>query len=63
MGLGRGSGGAGTRADGGAPEAHYPDHFDTLGDLGLIYLAVLIFVVGGLLSIKPLLEERRKETT
>ena len=27
--------------------AHYPNHFDTLGHLGLIYLATLIFVVGG----------------
>src|SRR5687767_12787771 len=24
--------------------AHYPNHFDTLGHLGLIYLATLIFV-------------------
>jgi hypothetical protein len=26
--------------------AHYPNHFDTLGHLGLIYLATLIFVIG-----------------
>jgi hypothetical protein len=36
--------------------AHYPNDFDTIGHLGLIYLAVLIFVVGALLSLKALLE-------
>lgn len=35
--------------------AHYPNGFDTLGHLGLIYLATLIFVVGALLSLKALL--------
>ena len=30
--------------------AHYPNHFDTLGHLGLIYLATLIFVVGALMA-------------
>jgi len=30
--------------------AHYPNHFDTLGHLGLIYLATLIFVVGALMT-------------
>jgi hypothetical protein len=30
--------------------AHYPNHFDTLGHLGLIYLATLIFVVGTLMT-------------
>ena len=35
--------------------AHYPNNFDTLGHLGLIYLATLIFVVGALLSLKALL--------
>lgn len=35
--------------------AHYPNHFDTLGHLGLIYLAVLIFVAGALLSLWALL--------
>ena len=35
--------------------AHYPNDFDTLGHLGLIYLAVLIFVVGAGLSLKGLL--------
>ncbi len=31
--------------------AHYPNHFDTLGHLGLIYLATLIFVAGALLAL------------
>lgn len=35
--------------------AHYPNDFDTLGHLGLIYLAVLIFVVGALLALRGLL--------
>src|SRR6266536_5995414 len=30
--------------------AHYPNHFDTLGHLGLIYLATLIFVAGALMT-------------
>src|SRR5262249_14483337 len=34
--------------------AHYPNHFDTLGHLGLIYLATLIFVVGALLALRGL---------
>ena len=38
--------------------AHYPYGFDTVGHLGLIYLATAIFVVGALLSGKALLEER-----
>src|SRR5213592_1139878 len=38
--------------------AHYPNHFDTLGHLGLIYLAVVIFVVGALLTGKALLDRR-----
>jgi hypothetical protein len=36
--------------------AHYPNDFDTLGHLGLIYLAVGIFVVGALLALRGLLE-------
>ncbi len=39
--------------------AHYPNHFDTIGHLGLIYLAVAIFVAGALLSLRSLLAERR----
>ncbi len=35
--------------------AHYPNDFDTLGHLGLIYLAVVIFVTGALLSLRGLL--------
>jgi hypothetical protein len=38
--------------------AHYPYGFDTLGHLGLIYLATAIFVVGALVSLKPILERR-----
>lgn len=37
--------------------AHYPNGFDTMGHLGLIYLATLIFVVGALLSLKALLND------
>ena len=38
---------------------HYPNHFDTLGHLGLIYLATLIFVVGALLALRGILAARR----
>ena len=38
--------------------AHYPYGFDTIGHLGLIYLATVIFVVGALLSLKGLRETR-----
>ena len=31
--------------------AHYPNNFDTIGHLGLIYLATIIFVVGALMSL------------
>ncbi len=34
--------------------AHYPNDLDTLGHLGLIYLAVVIFVAGALLSLRAL---------
>jgi len=33
---------------------HYTNGFATLGHLGLIYLAVAIFVVGALLSLRGL---------
>jgi hypothetical protein len=36
--------------------AHYPWGFDTIGHLGLIYLATVVFVVGAVLSLKALLE-------
>jgi hypothetical protein len=39
--------------------AHYPNHFDTLGHLGLIYLATLIFVVGSLLALRGLRASRK----
>ena len=34
--------------------AHYPNDLDTMGHLGLIYLATVIFVVGALLSLNAL---------
>jgi hypothetical protein len=39
--------------------AHYPNHFDTLGHLGLIYLATAIFVVGTLLALRGIITQRR----
>jgi hypothetical protein len=39
--------------------AHYPYGFDTIGHLGLIYLATAIFVVGAALALKALLESGR----
>ena len=39
--------------------AHYPWGFDTIGHLGLIYLATAIFVVGAVLALKALLEGTR----
>jgi hypothetical protein len=38
--------------------AHYPNHFDTLGHLGLIYLATLIYVGGALVALKGILDSR-----
>jgi len=38
--------------------AHYPYGFDTIGHLGLIYLATAIFVVGALLALRGLREAR-----
>ncbi|HXF97148.1 MAG TPA: hypothetical protein VNJ46_00875 [Gaiellaceae bacterium] len=40
--------------------AHYPYGFDTVGHLGLIYLATAIFVVGAVLAGKALLDEGRR---
>jgi hypothetical protein len=40
--------------------AHYPNHFDTLGHLGLIYLATLIFVVGAFMTGKAVLDLRAR---
>jgi hypothetical protein len=39
--------------------AHYPNSFDTIGHLGLIYLAVVIFVVGALVALRGILAQRR----
>jgi hypothetical protein len=39
--------------------AHYPNHFDTLGHLGLIYLATLIFVAGALVALRGTLTIRK----
>lgn len=35
--------------------AHYPNGFDTIGHLGLIYLAVLIFGAGALIALRGVL--------
>jgi hypothetical protein len=40
--------------------SHYPYGFDTIGHLGLIYLATAIFVVGALLCGKALLDARAR---
>jgi hypothetical protein len=39
--------------------AHYPYHFDTLGHLGLIYLATVIFVAGALLALRGIIAQSR----
>ncbi len=39
--------------------AHYPWNLDTIGHLGLIYLATLVFAAGAVLSGKGLLDARR----
>jgi hypothetical protein len=39
--------------------AHYPNHFDTRGHLGLIYLATVIFVVGALLGLRGIIAQHR----
>ena len=39
--------------------AHYPNHFDTLAHLGLIYVATLVFVVGALIALRGILAARR----
>lgn len=36
---------------------HYTNGFDTIGHLGLIYLATLVFLVGALLSLNALLSK------
>jgi len=39
--------------------AHYPYHLDTLGHLGLIYLATTVFIVGAVLALRPMLKSRQ----
>ena len=39
--------------------AHYPNSFDTLGHLGLIYLATAIYVVGGVVALRGIATARR----
>jgi hypothetical protein len=40
--------------------AHYPNGLDTIGHLGLIYLAVAIFVAGALLAYRGLSSEQER---
>ncbi|MFD7445680.1 hypothetical protein [Streptomyces sp. NPDC059909] len=40
--------------------AHYPYNLDTLGHLGLIYLATAVFVIGALIALRPLLAARKE---
>ena len=42
--------------------AHYPWGFDTIGHLGLIYLASAIFVAGALLALKALTDKQSSTT-
>ncbi len=39
--------------------AHYPNSFDTIGHLGLIYLAAVIYVVGALVALRGILMQRQ----
>lgn len=39
--------------------AHYPNDLDTMGHLGLVYLAVVMFVIGALLTLPSLLRSER----
>jgi hypothetical protein len=39
--------------------AHYPYHFDTVGHLGLIYLATVIFVAGALVALRGIIAQHR----
>jgi hypothetical protein len=39
--------------------AHYVNGFDTIGHLGLIYLATVIFLVGALVSMRGIVQARR----
>ena len=42
--------------------AHYPWGFATIGHLGLVYLAIVVFVVGAALSGKALLDQPTRPT-
>ncbi len=37
--------------------SHYPYGFDTIGHLGLIYVATAVFVAGAVIALKGLAEE------
>jgi hypothetical protein len=39
--------------------AHYPYNFDTLGHLGPVYLATVIFVAGALLALRGIIAQHR----
>jgi cytochrome bd-type quinol oxidase subunit 2 len=39
--------------------AHYPNHFDTIGHLGLVYLATATFTVGALVALRGIVVGRR----
>ena len=39
--------------------AHYPNSFDALRHLGLIYLATAIYVIGALIALRGMSESRR----
>jgi len=39
--------------------AHYPNGFDTLGHLGPIYLATIVFVVGAMFAVQAITTARR----
>jgi hypothetical protein len=40
--------------------AHYPNDLDTIGHLGLVYLATVVFVVGALMTLRPVLGSRQR---
>jgi hypothetical protein len=42
--------------------AHYPYNLDTLGHLGLIYLATGVFIIGALLALRPMLGGQARGT-
>jgi hypothetical protein len=56
--AGEGSLRSGAGLGGGAP-GPLPNHFDTLGHLGLIYLATVIFVAGALLALRGIIAQHR----